>query len=237
MGQAMASDPVMRRSDDPATASISSQWFAGLRSRLLREPDHRPENWRIGMMRGELIALQEAVAQKPLRPAAILVPIIDRAMDPTLLFTVRAAHLREHAGQVSFPGGHLETADIDALGAALRETEEEVGIHSECVELLGYLPDHIALTGFRITPVVGRVRHPGALSLNSAEVASVFEVPLGFVLDARNYHPVRRHVREFEIEARELPFETHRIWGATAAILSSLCALMENRDQRGIGMP
>lgn len=234
MGRAMASDPGVRRADDPVAGSLPDQWFAGLRSRLLREPDHRPENWRIGMMRGELSTLREAVAQKPLRPAAILVPIIDRAMEPTLLFTVRAAHLREHAGQVSFPGGHLESADVDALGAALRETEEEVGIHSECVELLGYLPDHIALTGFRITPVVGRVRHPGALSLNSGEVASVFEVPLEFVLDARNYHPVRRRVREFDIEARELPFGTQRIWGATAAILSSLCVLMEGRDRRGI---
>lgn len=169
---------------------------------------------------------REAAAARALTPAAVLLLVVAHPREPTVLFTQRTAHLADHAGQISFPGGRLESADADALGAALREAEEEVGIAADWVEPLGYLPDHVVLTGFLITPVVGRVRPRAEPRLDRSEVAGVFEVPLDYVLDPANYRSVRRLVREHEIEATELAYGEHRIWGATAAILTSLYQLM-----------
>ena len=108
------------------------------------------------------------------RAAAVLVPIIDRPGAPTLLLTMRAGHLRQHAGQISFPGGRIEASDDDVLGAALRETREEIGVDSAFVEPLGFLPDQVVLTGFRITPVVALLRPGFTLQVDAAEVAEVF---------------------------------------------------------------
>ena len=201
-------------------------WIGRLRSRLAPAPDHRPESWRIGSLRVATDPLLASLALEGLTPAAVLVPVVDRPTGPTVLFTVRAAHLRKHAGQISFPGGRLESADSGALGAALREAEEEVGIGPHWVEPLGYLPDHVVITGFRVTPVVGRVRPWGEPALDCAEVASVFEVPLEYVLEPGNYRSVRRRVRDSEVDVTELAYGEHRIWGATAAILTSLYELM-----------
>jgi 8-oxo-dGTP pyrophosphatase MutT (NUDIX family) len=209
-----------------AGAPQAPAWVQRLRARLASAPDHRPESWRIGSLRVATDPLIASLALEALTPAAVLVPVVDRPAGPTVLFTVRSAQLRRHAGQISFPGGRLESADRDALGAALREAEEEVGIGPQWVEPLGYLPDHVVMTGYRITPIVGRVRPWGEPALDRAEVASVFEVPLDYVLEPGNYRAVRRRVREFEIDATELPFGEHRIWGATAAILTSLYELL-----------
>ena len=110
-------------------------------------------------------------------PAAVLIPLIDRQNGLHVLLTQRAANLRDHAGQVSFPGGRIEPTDQDAWHAALRETQEEIGLAPETIEFGGYLPDHIVGTGFRVTPVVGFVQSPVKLSLATSEVAEVFEVP------------------------------------------------------------
>jgi 8-oxo-dGTP pyrophosphatase MutT (NUDIX family) len=203
-----------------------SHWAERLRLRLAPTPDHRPDNWRVGPMRVAHDPLLASLALESLTPAAVLVPVVDRPDGPTVLFTVRAAHLRKHAGQISFPGGRLESVDADALGAALREAEEEVGIGAEWVEPLGYLPDHVVLTGFLITPIVARVLPRGEPRLDREEVSEVFEVPLEYVLEPSNYRSVRRRVREHEIDATELTYGEHRIWGATAAILTSLYELM-----------
>jgi 8-oxo-dGTP pyrophosphatase MutT (NUDIX family) len=209
-------------------ARATDAWAERLRTRLAPAPDHRPGSWRVGLLRVEHDPLLASLALEQLTPAAVLVPVVDRPAGPTVLFTVRAAHLRKHAGQISFPGGRLETADVDALGAALREAEEEVGIGADWVEPLGYLPDHVVLTGFRITPIVGRVRPLAAPRLDRAEVAGVFEVPLDYVLEPANYRSARRRVREHEIDVTELSYGEHRIWGATAAILTSLYELMRD---------
>ena len=203
----------------------ADEWAEALRARLAPTADHRPDNWRVGPLRVARDPLLASLALESLTPAAVLVPVIDRPAGPTVLFTVRAAHLRKHAGQISFPGGRLESADADALGAALREAEEEVGLAADWVEPLGYLPDHVVLTGFLITPIVGRVRPRAGLRLDSSEVAEVFEVPLDYVLDPGNYHGARRRVRDHEMEVTELAYGEHRIWGATAAILTSLYQL------------
>jgi 8-oxo-dGTP pyrophosphatase MutT (NUDIX family) len=161
-----------------------------------------------------------------LRPAAVLVPLIDRAEGMSVLLTRRTAHLSAHAGQIAFPGGRLEPEDRDAVAAALRETEEEIGLARERVTLIGRLDTYVTGTGFEITPVVGIVAAPFALSVDPFEVADVFEVPLSFVLDPGNH---RRTERVFEKRRRVffvLPYQNRNIWGATAGMLVNLAEVL-----------
>ena len=157
-----------------------------------------------------------------LHAASVLVPIVDRAPEPTILFTQRTAHLKNHSGQISFPGGRAEASDASAERTALRETWEEVGLPAERIELLGRLSDYHTRTGYRITPVVGIVQPPFELNPDANEVAEIFEVPLAYLLDARNH---QSHSREFEGEQRyffAIPFQHRYIWGATAGMLVNL---------------
>ena len=161
-----------------------------------------------------------------LRPAAVLVPLVDRAEGMSVLLTQRTAHLSAHAGQISFPGGRIEPEDPDAVAAALRETEEEIGLPREHVTLIGRLDTYVTGTGFEITPVVGIVAAPFALTIDPFEVAEVFEVPLSFVLDPGNH---RRTEREFEERRRVffvLPYQNRNIWGATAGMLVNLAEVL-----------
>ena len=161
-----------------------------------------------------------------LRPAAVLVPIVDRPEGMSVLLTQRTPHLTAHAGQISFPGGRIEEGDPDATAAALRETEEEVGLSRDHITVIGRLDTYVTGTGFEITPIVGIVRTPFPLTIDPFEVAEVFEVPLSFVLDARNH---RRMTREFENRTRVffvLPYEGRNIWGATAGMLVNLAEVL-----------
>lgn len=155
-------------------------------------------------------------------PAAVLIPIVDRPSGLTVLLTQRTAHLRDHAGQVSFPGGRCEPADASSVATALRESHEEVGIEPDQVEVLGTLPVYFTSTGFRVTPVVGLVTPPLNLRLDDFEVAEVFEPPLGFLLDPINYqrHPIERDGVLHTYWA--VPWQGYFIWGATAGMLVSL---------------
>lgn len=161
-----------------------------------------------------------------LTPAAVLVPIVDRAEGMTVLMTRRTDHLASHAGQVSFPGGHVEPDDASPEEAALRETEEEVGLARGHVHVLGRLDAYITGTGFEITPVVGVVEPPFELDPDPHEVAEVFEVPLGFLLDPANH---QRHSRRFDGKHRffyAMPYDDHYIWGATAGMVVNLYDLL-----------
>lgn len=161
-----------------------------------------------------------------LRLAAVLVPLIDRPGGMSVLLTQRTPHLSAHAGQISFPGGRIEESDADATAAALRETEEEVGLTREHVTVIGRLDTYVTGTGFEITPVVGIVKVPFPVAIDPFEVAEVFEVPLSFVVDPRNH---RRMTREFEERTRVffvLPFENRNIWGATAGMLVNLAEVL-----------
>ena len=175
-----------------------------------------------------LFTMPAARAAMPAAPraAAVLVPIIDRPQAPTLLLTARAPHLRHHAGQISFPGGGVEASDADMVAAALRETREEIGIDARFIEPLGFLPDQVVLTGFRITPVVALLRPEFKLRVDSAEVAEVFEMPLEFLLDAGNFRPVRRVLRGVEVTLNDLNYEGRLVWGATAGLLQVLHAAL-----------
>ena len=161
-----------------------------------------------------------------LRPAAVLVPLIDRADGMSVLLTLRTAHLSAHAGQIAFPGGRIEAGDRDATEAALRETEEEIGLPRDHVTLIGRLDTYVTGTGFEITPVVGIVAAPFPLAADPFEVAEVFEVPLAFILDPSNH---RRTERDFQERRRVffvLPFENRNIWGATAGMLVNLAEVL-----------
>ena len=155
-------------------------------------------------------------------PAAVLVPLVDRADGITVLLTQRTAHLEHHPGQVSFPGGRLEPEDAgDAVTCALRETEEEIGLSPDSVTVLGCLDERVTGTGFRVVPVVGIVRPPFSLSLDDFEVAEVFEVPLHFFSNPANRKRVVRIVDGVEKSSWSLSWQGRTIWGLTASILVS----------------
>jgi 8-oxo-dGTP pyrophosphatase MutT (NUDIX family) len=161
-----------------------------------------------------------------LRPAAVLVPLIDRVEGMSILLTQRTAHLTAHAGQISFPGGRIEASDQNATEAALRETEEEVGLAREHVTVIGRLDTYVTGTGFEITPMVGIIEVPFQLTIDPFEVSEAFEVPLSFVLDPQNH---RRMTRVLEQRTRVffvLPYENRYIWGATAGMLVNLAEVL-----------
>ena len=144
-----------------------------------------------------------------------------------MLFTQRTAHLKNHSGQVSFPGGRAEPGDASAEFTALRETEEEIGLAMQRVEVLARLPDYRTRTGFRVTPVIGVLTPPLELAPDPREVAEVFEVPLAFLLDPRNR---QRRTREFQGQTVGFYVFEHEgrvIWGATAGMLVNLYRMLE----------
>ena len=165
-------------------------------------------------------------APASLSGAAVLVPIVERPEGLTVLFTLRASHLKHHAGQVSFPGGRIEPHDAGPWAAALRETEEEIGLSREFVTLAGYLEDQMVISGFRVTPAVGFVRPGFELRLDRTEVEDVFEVPFDFILDPANHLPRERHFQGMTFIGYDIPYQGRRIWGATATMLLSLYRLL-----------
>lgn len=158
--------------------------------------------------------------------AAVLVPVVQREAGPTLLLTERSLQLANHSGQIAFPGGRIDAGDADACAAALREADEEVGLDRAHVEVIGALSNYVTGTAFVVTPVVALVRPGFSLTLNPAEVADAFEVPLAFLMDPAHHH---RHRLEWEGQRREwfsMPFldggSERFIWGATAGMLRNL---------------
>ncbi len=162
----------------------------------------------------------------PLKPAAVLVPLIDRPAEMTVLFTQRTAHLAHHAGQVSFPGGHIEANDGGPAETALRETEEEVGLDRRHVRLIGHLDTYVTRTGFIVVPVVGIVTPPFSLRSDPHEVAEVFEVPLTFLLDPANHHRCTATFEGVERHFYAMPYGRHFIWGATAGMVVNFCHIL-----------
>lgn len=213
-----------------AHAPVSAEFSdlkSTLRTRLLAAPCHAPiDDWRHGPVSPERRArLRQSFPDNPV-PAAVLVPLIDRREGLSILFTRRSANLKNHAGQISFPGGRIERHDLDPLSAALRETEEEIGLPRTQVDVIGYLPDHLVISGFRITPVVGLVGADYGLALDATEVEEVFEVPLAFVLDARNHVQRVRRFDNIDISFTDFPYGPHNIWGATAGMLMTLYRML-----------
>jgi 8-oxo-dGTP pyrophosphatase MutT (NUDIX family) len=162
-------------------------------------------------------------------PAAVLVPLVERDSGMTVLLTQRAETLKDHAGQISFPGGRTEPEDVDPWHTALREAYEEIGLLPSYVEFAGYLPDHPVVTGFRVTPAVGFVNPDYPLRIAEAEVHDVFEVPLEFILDAANHRPRTRMIGDMPIQVHDIPYGDRNIWGATAGMLMTLRRRLRSR--------
>lgn len=159
-------------------------------------------------------------------PAAVLIPLVDREEGLTVLLTRRASHLKNHAGQISFPGGRIESTDAGPLAAALRETEEEIGLSRQHVTFAGFLEAQLVLSGFWVTPVVGFVHPDFSLQIDQREVAATFEVPLTHVLDSTNHHSRERTLGELAVRVHDIHYREHRIWGATAGMLMTLYKLL-----------
>ncbi len=158
--------------------------------------------------------------ERTLMPAAVLVPLVERPEGYTVLLTQRTAHLEHHAGQISFPGGRAEDEDAGPVETALREAEEEIGLHRRhVVEIAGFLDLYETVTGFLITPVVGFVTPPFELALDAFEVAEAFEVPLDFILDPRNHESRGMFYKGQQRRYYVIPYQDRFIWGATAAML------------------
>ncbi len=208
-----------------ATTSLTAaEFFTRVRARLSLEVPAGLNDPSITPNRGDHDAdpvMRKIAEVRPIRPAAVLVPIVDHP-EPTVLLTQRAQHLPDHPGQVSFPGGKIDKTDADPRASALREAEEEIGLDRAHVEPLGYLDLYMTTLGYRIVPVIARVKPGFALSLNASEVDATFEVPLAYLMDQNN---VQRHSRDWQGMTRHyyaFTFGEHYIWGVTAGILRNL---------------
>jgi len=182
---------------------------------------------RLGGVTVESAHLAERLPAERARPAAVLMPLVDRPDGLKVLLTQRAAHLKNHAGQVSFPGGRLEEQDESPLAAALRETEEEIGLTRDFVRVVGYLESHLVFTGFHVVPVVAFVTPGFTLRPDPKEVAEVFEVPLAQVLDAANHSTRTRDVAGGVLHIYNIEVGGRVIWGVTAGMIMSLYRLLK----------
>jgi 8-oxo-dGTP pyrophosphatase MutT (NUDIX family) len=207
----------------PAAISAAS-FYDRARMRLsfdvppgLVDPNIIPESGDPGTDR----MLEIIAREQPVRPAAVLIPVVDHK-EPTVLLTQRSAHLNEHAGQIAFPGGKIDAIDKSPRDAALREAEEEVGLDRSFVEPIGYLDLYGTGFGFRILPTVARVKPGFRLTINHSEVDDAFEVPLSFLMDPANHQLHSKEFRGMERSYYAMPFAERYIWGATAGILRVL---------------
>lgn len=192
------------------TARLEAEW--------LRERFASPPTWK-----GEIA--DEALLRHPrMTPASVLIALVQRPEGLTLLLTQRTAHLTDHPGQISFPGGRAEDYDASAIDTALRETEEEIGLDRRHIDVIGTLPEYVTGTGYKVTPVVGLVRPPFDMTPDDNEVAEIFEVPLAFLMNGGNHQRLsfewpqgagRRHFYA-------MPYKRFFIWGATAGMLRNL---------------
>jgi 8-oxo-dGTP pyrophosphatase MutT (NUDIX family) len=165
--------------------------------------------------------LEIIAREQPIRPAAVLIAVVDHPQ-PTVLLTQRAAHLHDHAGQISFPGGKIDPQDASPLDAALREAWEEIGLAREFIDPIGYLDLYGTGFGFRILPTLARIRPGFSLRISEDEVDDAFEVPLAFLMDAANHQVHNKEFRGIMRSYYAMPFEQHYIWGATAGMLRVL---------------
>lgn len=188
---------------------------AAIRRRFVKPPVWEPE-----------VRTDPRFIDKPLRDAAVLIALVSRPEGLTVLLTQRTDHLHDHAGQISFAGGRRDEGDADATATALREAQEEIGLHVRHVEVIGTLPLYTTGTAYRITPVVALVTPTFTLTLDSFEVAEAFEVPLAFLMNPANHQ--KRYLehdgvrREFFAMPYEANGKRYFIWGATAAMLRNL---------------
>ena len=207
-----------------AAALSGAEFFERARARLSLDVPAGLTDASITPKRGDHDAdpvMRKIAEVRPIKPAAVLVPVVDHP-EPSVLLTQRAQHLPDHPGQVSFPGGKIDKSDASPLASALREAEEEIGLDRSFVEPIGYLDLYLTTLGYRIVPVIARVKPGFSLTLNVSEVDASFEVPLGYLMDQNN---IERHSRDWQGMRRHyyaITFGERYIWGVTAGILRNL---------------
>jgi 8-oxo-dGTP pyrophosphatase MutT (NUDIX family) len=187
------------------------------------QPEITDENRHV--IAADIISKRQAAGK--VTQAAVLIPLILQSDGLTVLLTQRTDHLHDHAGQISFPGGRMDSGDFNPNATALRESEEEIGLDRNGVEIIGQLPQYLTVSGYSVTPVIGLVKPQAEYILDSFEVADIFEVPLHFLMDPAN-HQVR--VWESDLGSRRfysMPYENRFIWGATAGMLRNLYHLLK----------
>jgi 8-oxo-dGTP pyrophosphatase MutT (NUDIX family) len=208
-----------------APAEISAaEFYDRVRARLsfdvppgLVDPNIIPESGDPGTDR----MLEIIAREQPVRPAAVLIPVVDHK-EPTVLLTQRSPNLSEHAGQIAFPGGKIDATDASPRDAALREAWEEVGLDRSFIDPIGYLGVYGTGFGFRILPTVARVKPGFKLTINDSEVVDAFEVPLSFLMNPENHQIHSKEFRGMERSYYAMPYAERYIWGATAGILRVL---------------
>ncbi len=200
------------------------------RGRLIKRlagsaPDHAASQLRLGTgFARDLDARLAALLPAQPKAAAVLIGLTDMG-SPGILLTLRSSALRQHAGQISFPGGAIDVGDAGPAEAALREAREEVGLAADQAQIIGYLPDQLVITGFRITPVVAQLAPQFVPRLHKDEVQDSFELPFDVLMDPSNHRDTTRRIGDIELPTCDIQFGQHRIWGATAGMLLSLYEL------------
>src|SRR5450830_557253 len=205
--------PVVSIANEEAVSAsrLSSAW---LRQRFSQPPVWEPE-----------VQMEESLFKDlTFRPASVLIPLVLHEAGLSVLLTQRASGLNHHAGQISFPGGRFEPSDLVPVETAIRETEEEIGLNRQCIEVIGTMPEYRTGTGYQVTPVVSLITPPFDIVTDPGEVADVFEVPLSYLMDARNH---QRRVFQMPDGSGQrmfyaMPYQQHFIWGATAGMLRNL---------------
>lgn len=167
----------------------------------------------------------EVVRTENLTEAAVLIPIVERNNGLKVILTKRSNNLKQHPGQVSFPGGKSEKTDKSLVATALRETKEEIGINNKNVEILGQLSKHVTITGFKITPFIGKIRTGFSTKIQTSEVSEIFEVPLSYLSNPKNFRVESVKWKGKKRFFYSIPYGPYYIWGATARILKNLADL------------
>lgn len=210
------------------TGATLPDWRSRIATRLQgTQPRHDVNEWLVpGLTLEQSRPYLQYFPAHPI-PAAVLIPLVEREPELTVLLTQRATQLKNHAGQISFPGGRIEPYDLGPREAALREANEEIGLDERFVNVVGYLPDHVVISGFRVTPVVAFVKPGFELLLDEREVQDTFEVPISYVFEPANHRVRRRRFGfgEAEVELCDIPYGDRNIWGATAGMLMTLYRL------------
>ena len=190
--------------------------------RLVRGHFEEPNTNVDGQLQGDHMLnkhIENNVVKKALKPAAVLIPIVERDNGLQVIFTKRTEKLRSHSGQVSFPGGKIDDGDLDGKAAALRETHEEIGVDASAIDVLGQFPNYHSGSGYVITPVVGLIESTAKFIANEDEVETIFEVPLAFLMNPDNHEIHNREFDKINWQYYQMVWGEHRIWGVTAGMV------------------